>query len=980
MNSFKKTLFLIPVFIIALLSSCHHDDLPDGKPEIKDNYIGDFHSFELTKQTTKLFEKDLACHIMAPDGSIIIRYCTHDKGDSLSKFHMSTGLKDNNIYRLLYFEYKLPEPIGPNMEITTGTYGLGMRIELKDGNYKILDTYDVSTEFNGCGTENSPYIITAPDHLTKLREITNTQSTQGLYFKQESDIDMYAEAYRNDNNFYWTPIGYDNNMPFCGFYNGNEKTISNLISIGNGTNNGNDMLTKDWARGLFGYVKCASISNLVIEDSYFEGSLGIGSVAGIVIAEGGEIETITNIYNCKVCRSDIKGRAGNSASIGGIVGLVNAHSTLNITNCVSNACRISSQYNAGGVVGSGGEKSIVIINKCSNSSTITVENGGAGGIISNADSVSVASSINEASATITGPASNNNGTSNIAYGGIVAGARGAWITACENQGSVSGEEGVGGIIGSTRACFDENNGYIFHNAYLRYCKNSGEVKGNNNVGGLCGEGQVGCYAGLNTGNVSGEGQYIGGIAGNTSASVIYNSINNGTIKGESYIAGITAKSSTSVYADCQNYGTVSGDEGYVAGIVGYGGDYSMIHYCANYGAVSSKKEPLGGIAAKMGLDQTLSPLNKAEIAFGAIQVAGSLMGPIFAVVEKIVDGSEIILLGIEAAKTTILGFVETGFLGAAGEHMNHETAEQYSLELTSTTEEWMTEMDDAMTTIRSEASPNTNSLLSSTPISELYPSNIKTLSKYIQKEGTNEDFNDNINNKLHERIETIEQLNHDAERNYIIAGAVFLVTDIIALAASIATGGAIIPVVMSAEIACMGGMNSIHKGVSDYTDNIIMIVQCLNAGPVTGIDSKYVGGIVGHMGQRGYITQCVNSGSGPGKKHSGEIVGYLEKEHEFTESLALRGPGTSWGNFISEAETDKDNNLDFKHLYSFTSTPSYDYYYYTQCKTLDNSDISSANSFETWSIGENEPWIIVASTDGKATYPIINKSIMQSNE
>ncbi|MBR6775758.1 MAG: hypothetical protein IKM23_08645, partial [Bacteroidales bacterium] len=105
-------------------------------------------------------------------------------------------------------------------------------------------TFEVPTQFEGEGTEESPYIIADIDDLSNLRNKVNEGETYvGKYFKLTEDITLTGE---------WTPIGngsrssstYTGNA-FKGVFDGNEKTIDGL-NIANGSS--------DETKGLFGVV------------------------------------------------------------------------------------------------------------------------------------------------------------------------------------------------------------------------------------------------------------------------------------------------------------------------------------------------------------------------------------------------------------------------------------------------------------------------------------------------------------------------------------------------------------------------------------------------------------------------------------------------------------------------------------------------------------------------------------------------------
>ena len=160
----------------------------------------------------------------------------------------------------------------------------------------------------------------------------------------------------------WTPIGIDGN-PFIGTFDGQGHTISGLYF------NAPDVPNV----GLFGYVsgngETVSISNIGIEDSYFNaqnavsgvvgyvecvalnmknvynaavvvGAYDVGGVVGFVFLEGNQTLSMSNVYNV----GSINGTETTDEQAGGLVGeFMNDYETSMLT--------IKNSYNFGNVVG-----------------------------------------------------------------------------------------------------------------------------------------------------------------------------------------------------------------------------------------------------------------------------------------------------------------------------------------------------------------------------------------------------------------------------------------------------------------------------------------------------------------------------------------------------------------------------------------------------------------------------------------------------
>ena len=180
----------------------------------------------------------------------------------------------------------------------------------------------------GEGTEENPYTISNLAQLKAFRDDVNTGNTyQGKYVALTADIDL--------NNEEWTPIGNDINR-FKGYFDGNEKTISNLKVTGN---------TR--YKGFFGYIKGTEMSatttpsvkdltldgvNVNVEgDGYF-----VGGLAG-------------QAYTCNITNVTVKGNVSGVRYVGGLVGHV--YTYFKDCHFIGNAS--CSFYALGGIAGAG---------------------------------------------------------------------------------------------------------------------------------------------------------------------------------------------------------------------------------------------------------------------------------------------------------------------------------------------------------------------------------------------------------------------------------------------------------------------------------------------------------------------------------------------------------------------------------------------------------------------------------------------------
>ena len=204
--------------------------------------------------------------------------------------------------------------------ITTGT----------DISYPVLSV----TEFEGEGTEASPYLIKTRDDLIllsdKVAEITEFDCTTppstnaycraflGKYFRVENDIDM--------GGYKFTPIGADWQHIFAGQFDGGNHTLSNLYVNRN-----------TGYAGLFGRTDTvAVIKNLNIENASISAA---GPEAAAIVGWA-----LGNIENVSVKNSTIK---NSSYAIGAVAGIA-----YGITNARVENCQIEGSYGyTGGVAG-----------------------------------------------------------------------------------------------------------------------------------------------------------------------------------------------------------------------------------------------------------------------------------------------------------------------------------------------------------------------------------------------------------------------------------------------------------------------------------------------------------------------------------------------------------------------------------------------------------------------------------------------------
>ena len=169
-----------------------------------------------------------------------------------------------------------------------------------------------------------PFLIRTALDLKDLSDRVNTGHEQtGRYYKLVNDIDLSAYTSRNGSKD-WTPIGRDFDYPFTGHFDGNGKTVSNLLIDDVGLN----------YVGLFGVIDGGTVENLEIVGADITGNEYVGGIAGVL--GGGDI------IGCSVT-----GKVIGGDSVGGVAGQVDDGG---ISNCYA-ACDVNGVGNIGGVAG-----------------------------------------------------------------------------------------------------------------------------------------------------------------------------------------------------------------------------------------------------------------------------------------------------------------------------------------------------------------------------------------------------------------------------------------------------------------------------------------------------------------------------------------------------------------------------------------------------------------------------------------------------
>ena len=290
----------------------------------------------------------------------------------------------------------------------------------------------------GSGTETAPYLIATTDDMDALAsQVNGGNSFSGTYFKMTADLDYTGKGYSIIGN-------YDNR--FCGSFDGDDHTISNVTLSGDGN-----------YKGVFGVVGSGgTVKNLTLDQSSISGKSGIGGIAGFIEnaiisncinrgsitssdypaceAFGGIVGAAfnSNITDCQNGGNIGREQDNNCYSIGGIVGI--AANNCTIVRC-QNSANIFGNQGIGGIAGRA-ENSITI-SHCKSTGLIAGSSFG-GGIIGDAKGVDVGHCYSSTAAYISGDA-----------GGIIGRAEASSVSNCLYRGTINspGGSNSGGIVG-----------------------------------------------------------------------------------------------------------------------------------------------------------------------------------------------------------------------------------------------------------------------------------------------------------------------------------------------------------------------------------------------------------------------------------------------------------------------------------------------------------------------------------------------------
>lgn len=986
-----RLLVVLPIVCaITCLHACSDDDPVPVSPVV-DEYIGEHRVITLTEGLEDFHHASFNCALKAPDGTIITRSGKHKRIDGCTQLTLDTGLRSGT-YRLLYL-------LAPDLENSSKSdtawieYGLGCRLKIDENGVEILDSYDSTFNLYGNGTPDSPYSISCSDNFKQLRNVTNdgrtnTKLTPNTYFSLDADIDMYTQSRKSDGASGWLPIGNMPNNPFRGTFMGNGHSISNLwIDRPNSA-----------GVGLFGYVESAIFDDVHIVAPDVCGSFAVGSLAGSTVTTG-DSRCPSLFIRCSTTLGSVECGDG-SVAVGGLIGEIDKASIATLDNCSNKHTTVTGSYGVGGLVGNAALFSTTTLQGCQNEAKITSHYSGAGGLIGVSDTLVVMSSNNVGNVSGAIKFNGNDGNNaGFGAGGLAGGTGVSYIYTSNNSADIDGYTGVGGLVGSTRVSTEDG---IFNNCLVKSSYNTGTISGETSVGGICGEAQFGSCSVYNTGKVTATGQqaHIGGIVGNTSISVIHNTINNGEVSSSTAhtAGGLVGKTTWGAIYASQNFGKLNVTSDYAGGIVALAGNYTVIDYCQNAGIIYNYGTgPTGGIVGEIGDPREWDTLDIANCVIGAVEVILGAIGPVMAVtgdaVDAAVEAAEEVSKIWKAAKKlhTVLHIVEVGLdistvvydAVVRGYTFNDfyfpEDLDVLSAEINDNMHNNVAAVDSKMKEIRNSYVFSTSDFSGSLSTEALNPfmgyvTDVATFGQ--QSDDNSATVNINLNLEREERGKDVEDSKRSKEIVHRFISGVCLVTSavtlVVSIGASFFTGGATIGLVamsIGSISTVVGGANAIVESATDYQSNIVVISQCANLGEIYADGAEEVGGIAGHFQQYCYMSDCLNAGRYMGSSDNNS--GVIDRADCHSEIRNCLNVGWNWGAGIcrdTSADCVIEDNYMFDEASNFHGAPT------TGVYVLSRKDICNKSSFKNWEFSGDLPLWYLDEKD--SFFPIPYKSQM----
>ena len=430
-------------------------------------------------------------------------------------------------------------------------------------------------------------------------DVTGTSEVGGIVGAANASLMTYA-----------VNLGKISGLSYVGGIEGDLHAATNGQAVDNAQNFGIVTATGDSAGGIVGASQ--GNMNTILTNLSNTGAVSGGSKVGGIIGAGSDLglNSVSNAGNVTASGSEV----------GGIYGSMMYYDTFDYTLLTAtNSGTVTGVDKVGGIVGYLGHR--CPLQNVVNTSTATVQGrnfvGGIAGQSVDNSNVKVTNATNAAAVKGVAQVGGIFGrTSDLTLIGTIA-----------NSGAITATgDNVGGIIGIA----------YFYDDSISYSNlsNTGAVTGANQVGGIFGTGPyntslTSCINGPNA-TVSGI-NYVGGLVGLFTANsnaLVYTSENNANVTGAAYVGGIFGSVSDGGFLTVVNRGNVTGSGDYVGGIVGENNFYDTprtIDSTRNYGSVSGGNW-VGGIYGLAPSSHTMSNTKNFGATVRGLNNVGGLVG------------------------------------------------------------------------------------------------------------------------------------------------------------------------------------------------------------------------------------------------------------------------------------------------------------------------------------------------------------------
>ena len=319
-----------------------------------------------------------------------------------------------------------------------------------------IDFTDRETTMDGAGTEQNPYIIKTTEHLSEIQKmVADGDSFAGAYFQIANDVSLPTN---------WTPIG-TRDTAFSGHIDGNHKKLT--VPAGE--------------RPLLGCINGASVKDLDIYGEQIEGAGLVNDFTGVGLSGSAIVlDNVTLKSGSKTLKSGLVAAGAGNGYASASAGFV-----MTIRNCTIESNVVVGYTGTESQIGSFAGRFQGTIENCTSSATVKGKDY-VGGIIGTRDNAMAQCVVKNS--TFHGTVE----SSGSYAGGIVGGGydnstapNGACptILACTVDGTVKGNERVGGIFGGdgfVAQTWDNVVGSISANSF------TGKVSGSKYVGAIIG--------------------------------------------------------------------------------------------------------------------------------------------------------------------------------------------------------------------------------------------------------------------------------------------------------------------------------------------------------------------------------------------------------------------------------------------------------------------------------------------------------------